>query len=138
MDGFSVISLTSLGSTIANRALSSAEELNELIATLDLHHGSISHLSTFSSLLHKLHQHVVELETALNGASAISLRLQTDLSQCLGSCDGIMAVLNKQVMRLQPENVAQLNGTFLAVQGYSLEAYCQLFDFFVKLLSMYV
>ncbi|KAH6895887.1 ankyrin repeat-containing domain protein [Thelonectria olida] len=136
MDGFSVISLTALGSTIANRALSSAEELNELIATLGSHHGSISHLSTFSSLLHKLHQHVVQLETALNGASVISLRLQTDLSQCLGSCDGIMAVLNKQVMRLQPENVAQLDETFLAVQGHTLEAYCQLFDFFVKLLSM--
>ncbi|KAI5463662.1 ankyrin repeat-containing domain protein [Mariannaea sp. PMI_226] len=136
MDGFSVISLTSLGSTLANRALASAEELNELIRTLDPHHASIPQLSSFSSLLQKLHHQVLQLEATLHGARVISVRLQSHLSQCLGSCDGTMAGLNKQVMRLQPDNLPFLDEGFLAVQGHTLDAYCEVFDYFVKLLSM--
>ncbi|KAF7539120.1 hypothetical protein G7Z17_g12488 [Cylindrodendrum hubeiense] len=136
MDGFSVISLTSLTSTITNRALSSIGELNELIQTIGQDHAATQDLTVLSGALHQLHQQVPQLETALNGASAISLRLQNHLSQSLASCDGIAAVLNKQVMRLQPNNVLLCDGEFCVVNGYALRTYCQLFDVFVMLLSL--
>ncbi|KAH8736375.1 ankyrin repeat-containing domain protein [Ilyonectria robusta] len=136
MDGFSVVSLTSSAATISNRALSSAEELKELIQNLDSQHFTIPHLSPLGDALHQLHQQVAQLQTALNGASAISVRLQTHLSQSLEACDGIAAVLNKQVMRLQADNLLLFDETFCAVHSHTLVSYCQLFDVFVKLLSL--
>ncbi|KAF4974947.1 hypothetical protein FZEAL_8210 [Fusarium zealandicum] len=132
-DGFSVISLTSLGSTISHRVLSSAEELNELNGTLEAEN---SHLRASAATLYKLHQHVGELETALNGAAAISVRMQTLLSQTLGSCDAITAVLNKQLMRLQADTLPMLDGVFMVVYNDAVVAFARLFAFFVKVLSL--
>ncbi|KAJ4138331.1 hypothetical protein NW768_002154 [Fusarium equiseti] len=132
-DGFSVISLTSLGSSISHRLLSSAEELNELNGTLET---PDERLSSFANRLYQLHQHVGYLETALNNASAISGRFQATLSQSLGSCDVVNTVLNKQVMRLQAETLGLLDEVFLAVYSDALLAYTRLFAFFVKALSL--
>ncbi|CAG7563904.1 unnamed protein product [Fusarium equiseti] len=132
-DGFSVISLTSLGSSISHRLLSSAEELNELNGTLET---PDERLSSFANRLYQLHQHVGYLETALNNASAISGRFQTTLSQSLGSCDVVSTVLNKQVMRLQAETLGLLDEVFLVVYSDALLAYTRLFAFFVKVLSL--
>lgn len=132
-DGFSVISLTSLGSTVSHRVLSSAEELNELNGTLEIQD---ERLVSFSSRLYQLHQHVGYLEAALNDASAISGRFQTTLSQSLGSCDVVSTVLNKQVMRLQAETLPLLDEVFLMVYSDVLLAYTRLFAFFVKVLSL--
>ncbi|RBR09474.1 uncharacterized protein FIESC28_09858 [Fusarium coffeatum] len=132
-DGFSVISLTSLGSSISHRLLSSAEELNELNGTLE---APDERLSSFANRLYQLHQHVGYLETALNNASAISGRFQTTLSQSLGSCDVVNTVLNKQVMRLQAETLGLLDEVFLGVYSDALLAYTRLFAFFVKVLSL--
>ncbi|KAM0232803.1 hypothetical protein ACHAPO_007629 [Fusarium lateritium] len=132
-DGFSVISLTSLGSTISHRLLSSAEELNELNNALQT---PDERLAAFASRLYQLHQHVGYLEAALNNASAISARFQTTLSQSLGSCDVVSTVLNKQVMRLQAETLALLDEVFLMVYSDVLLAYTRLFAFFAKVLSL--
>ncbi|KAF5677621.1 ankyrin protein [Fusarium heterosporum] len=132
-DGFSVISLTSLGSTVSHRVLSSAEELNELNSTLGV---PDERLSSFALRLYQLHQHVGYLETALNSASAISGRLQTTLSQSLGSCDVVSTVLNKQVMRLQAETLPMLDEVFLMVYNDAVLAFTRLFAFFAKILSL--
>ncbi|KAM5347846.1 hypothetical protein ACJ41O_007670 [Fusarium nematophilum] len=132
-DGFSVISLTSLGSTISNRVLSSAEELNELNGTLETENAQ---LAAFAAALLQLHHRVSQLETALNGATAISVRMQTHLSQSLGSCDVITAVLNKQVMRLQADTLPVMDEVFLLVYSDAVVAFNGLFAFFVKVLSL--
>lgn len=141
MDGFSVISLTSLTSTISNRALSAVEDLDDLTSTLEPHHAAAvaaARLSTSSALLRDLDRHAAQLETALHGASAISQRLQTDLTRSLGACDGLVAGLSKQVSGLQAHNVARVDAGVLGVQGGALEAYCRLFELFVKMLCLYV
>jgi hypothetical protein len=132
-DGFSVISLTSLGSTVSHRVLSSAEELNELNSTLEV---PDERLSSFALRLYQLHQHVGSLDDALNSASAISGRLQTTLSQSLGSCDVVSTVLNKQVMRLQAETLPMLDEVFLVVYNDAVVAFTRLFAFFANVLSM--
>ncbi|KAH7222252.1 ankyrin repeat-containing domain protein [Fusarium oxysporum] len=134
-DGFSVISLTSLGSSISHRVLSSAEELNELNTALEV---PDERLSSFATRLYQLHQHVGVLETALNSASAISGRLQTTISQSLGSCDVVATVLNKQVMRLQAETLPLLDEVFLVVYSDAVVAFSRLFAFFAKVLSIKV
>lgn len=132
-DGFSVISLTSLGSTISHRILSSAEELNELNGSLEVENSQLAHLA---ARLYQLHQHVGQLETALNAAGAISVRLQTHLSQSLGSCDVITAVLNKQAMRLQVDTLPMVDEVFLVVYNDAVVAFSRLFAFFAKVLSL--
>ncbi|KAF9765323.1 hypothetical protein IL306_002410 [Fusarium sp. DS 682] len=132
-DGFSVISLTSLGSSISHRVLSSAEELNELNTTLE---APDDRLSSVATRLYQLHQHVGVLEAALNGASAISGRLQTTISHGLGSCDVVATVLNKQVMRLQAETLPLLDEVFLVVYSDAVVAFTRQFAFFAKVLSL--
>lgn len=132
-DGFSVISLTSLGSSISHRVLSSAEELNELNTALEV---PDERLSSFATRLYQLHQHVGVLETALNSASAISGRLQTTISQSLGSCDVVATVLNKQVMRLQAETLPLMDEVFLVVYSDAIVAFSRLFAFYAKVLSI--
>lgn len=132
-DGFSVISLTSLGSTISHRILSSAEELNELNGSLEAENSQLANLA---ARLYQLHQHVGQLETALNAAGVISVRLQTHLSQSLGSCDVITAVLNKQAMRLQLDTLPMVDGVFLVVYNDAVVAFSRLFAFFAKVLSL--
>ncbi|CAM1511832.1 Fc.00g093450.m01.CDS01 [Cosmosporella sp. VM-42] len=136
MDSFSVVSLTSLTSSISHRTVSSTEEIKELIETLNLEYAAIPQLAAVSTSLADLHGRVVQLGESLNGSSSISQRLQTHLSQSLGSCDGITAVLNKQVMRLQADTLATLNPLFLTAYAEALTAYGRLFHFFVNLLSM--
>ncbi|WZH41028.1 ankyrin repeat-containing domain protein [Fusarium acuminatum] len=132
-DGFSVISLTSLGSTVSHRVLSSAEELNELNSTLRV---PDERLSSFALRLYQLHQHIGSLDAALNSASAISGRLQTTLSQSLGSCDVVSTVLNKQVMRLQAETLPMLDEMFLVTYNDAVLAFTRLFAFFAKVLFL--
>ncbi|KAF4994424.1 hypothetical protein FDECE_13124 [Fusarium decemcellulare] len=132
-DGFSVISLTSLGTTISHRVLSSAEEFNELNSTLETENA---HLSVSTARLYQLHHNVGELENALNSASVISVRLQTHLSQSLASCDVITAVLNKQVMRLQTDTLPMMDEVFMVVYNDAIVAFTRLFAFFVKVLSL--
>ncbi|KAF5025635.1 hypothetical protein F66182_2241 [Fusarium sp. NRRL 66182] len=132
-DGFSVISLTSLGSTISHRVLSSAEELNELNSTLE---SPNERLSIFATRLYLLHQHVGQLEAALNAASVISSRVQNTLGQTLGSCDVITTVLNKQVMRLQAETLPLLDEVFMVVYNDAVVAFTRLFAFYAKVLSL--
>ncbi|KAH7150368.1 ankyrin repeat-containing domain protein [Dactylonectria estremocensis] len=136
MDAFSVVSLTSLTTTISNRALSSATELNELLQALGRDHLASEILFALSNALHRHQQQVAQLQAALDGAHTISVRLQAHLSQSLTACDATAAVLNKQVMRLQPDNVELFDESFCAAHGDAVRAYSQLFDVFVKLLSM--
>lgn len=129
-DGFSVISLTSLGSTISLRLLSSVEELNELNTEHD------QRLSPIAAALQELHAQIQRLDKALESSSVFSTQLQTHLSGSLGSCDGFTAALNKQFMRLEPSTLPLLDEGFLTAHSNVVSTYGLLFEFFIKVLAV--
>lgn len=136
MDGFSVLSLTSLTSSITHRLQAGQEEIWELLQASEARDsGPEARLAAFVDTLQRITQCTIRLEKSLNCATAISEGLQTHLSQSLGSCDGTTAVLNKQIMRLQPETISTLNTSFLTAYKSTLDAHVDLFGFFVRQLS---
>ena len=112
MDGFSVTSLTSLCTSIANRAASSAAELDALVkssppdSTSDL-------LCTVQDFLAKLNLEASQLERALDGATCISQSLQGALHKMLAMGDEAFGKLHKQLMRLQPQNVHAVDTNYV-------------------------
>ena len=138
MDSFSVTSLTSLTSTISHRALSSAEELNNLTETAQPQHDLAPLISEFSKALQQLYERASLLEESLSSATAISEGLRTDLTKWLNSCDQTTAVLSKQVLRLQADTLDSLEPFFVNVYVKTVVGYARLFHFFVTVLSEYV
>ncbi|KAI9158134.1 putative ankyrin repeat protein [Paramyrothecium foliicola] len=130
MDGFSVLSLTSLCSSISHRALSSIEEVDGIVEATS-HEG----LASLLGMLHGLNRGALQLEAALNSSSTISTRAQSDLNQSLAACDGTMAIVNKQLMRIEPvHSIAVANKEFLAPKYDFLASHIQLFTYFQEVL----
>jgi hypothetical protein len=135
MDGFSVASLSTLSSSVSHRSLAAAAELTDLLRKLPSDHYA-EQLSSLSKALQAFSTTVNQLAISIISASAISQRLQAQLSRSLGTCENGLVSMGKQVMRLQPETIASLNGAFLAVHDDMLLAYTQLFGYFEQVLAM--
>lgn len=130
-DGFSVTSLTSLCSSIANRAASSAGELDTLGAARP---GPILALAEH---IRQIGRGASQLEQALDAAPAISQQLQHLLGRALATGDAATGRLHKQVMRLRAENLAAVDADYAEAYGRFLETYSRLFAYFGDALSMY-
>ncbi|KAF7559529.1 hypothetical protein G7046_g4624 [Stylonectria norvegica] len=136
MDGFSVLSLTSLTTSISHRAISSAEELNDVVSSVASQDAAAQQLAAFATALHVLNEKAVQLEDFLNDSFVVSERLRNHLSQSLALCDAIVAVVNKQVMRLQANTLVALDATFLVAYTDAIVTYSRLFFFLAKLLTL--
>lgn len=135
MDGFSVASLSSLCSAISHTAIAGVIEIAELVAKIPPSHHA-DQLASLSRALQEFSESVSRFEVTVNGAPAISPRLQGQLGASLGVCQGKLAPLGKQVMRLQPTTVGSLNAMYVMVNEDLLLAYTQLLAFFEEVLAM--
>ncbi|CAG9948935.1 unnamed protein product [Clonostachys rosea f. rosea IK726] len=93
-------------------------------------------LSAFSETLQQIRDCVSRLEGLLRNAAVTSERLRTHIADSLEECNGKTAALNKSLMRLQPDNLAQLNVPYFAAHSNLLTAYTRLFIYFGELLVM--
>ncbi|KFA67044.1 hypothetical protein S40285_07255 [Stachybotrys chlorohalonatus IBT 40285] len=134
MDGFSSASLTSLCTSISHRAIACVGEVKSLVATVSSDEAHAVQLARLVSSLEEFISNVVDLETSLNSSTVISQRTQSELNRALVTCDGATAVLNKQLMRLHAENVADLDWTAFAIYNDLLLAHGELFAYFIEIL----
>ncbi|PNY28890.1 Ankyrin repeat protein [Tolypocladium capitatum] len=130
MDGFSVTSVTSLCSSIANRAAYSAGELDSLGAARP------ESIRALTERIGQINRGASQLGQALNGAAYISPQLQDVLKDALAAGDATTGKLQKQVMRLQAENLAAVDGDYAEAYGRSLGTYSRLFDYLSEVLSL--
>jgi hypothetical protein len=130
MDGFSLVSLSSLCSSISCRTLASIDEV-ESIVEATRHEG----LASLVGMLHGVNRGVLHLEASLNAATVISTKLQADLSKALEACDIAIAASHKQLERLGLGDVSIANKAFLAPQYDFLASHIQLFTYFQKILQ---
>ena len=135
MDSFSVASLGSLCSAISHTAIAGVIEIAELVANIPPGQHA-DQLASLSRALQEFSESVSRFEVTVNGASTISPRLQGQLGASLGACQGQLAPLGKQVMRLQPTTVGSLNAMYVMVNEDLLLAYTQLLAFFEEVLAM--
>ncbi|KAM0255252.1 hypothetical protein ACHAQJ_005960 [Trichoderma viride] len=121
MDGRSINALTTLCSGIAQRAISSAHEVQVLIDLSSSNQDKRNALLSLASALKELHQQASQLDDSLV-ASTIFMEAHDTFKQLLTGCDGTLAILYKQVMRLQPDNVDSANVEFLMAYDQTVKA----------------
>ncbi|KAL6886327.1 ankyrin repeat-containing domain protein [Trichoderma longibrachiatum] len=128
MDGRSISSLTTLCSGISQRAISGANELRSLVEALGSSNRNVlSVLTSLASGLEELNQRAAQLDAALVTAT-VAMLVQDGLKEHLTSCDGMMTVLYKQLMRLQPDNIKSLNVDFVVAYYQAAMAYSRLLE----------
>jgi hypothetical protein len=131
-DGFSPAGVASLALTIQNRAFVAAEELARNEDTPELADA----LSPIATQIEYLGQLSTALHLALDARPAMTPRLQGCLNQYFNSCDTSLAGLTKQLMRLQPELLHDVNWHFLRSQQALLKSYNDLFAYLEEILRV--
>lgn len=135
MDGFSPTSLTTACSTISQRAIASAGEIRTLERSVGEEDSRLRGLVALAGLLDEASRNVLELEQALNSATAIAERLRLKLDEALKATEPAIASLNKQIMTVQASNADQLSTTYVDKQKALISAYSQLLGFYTRLLT---
>ena len=135
MDGFSVASLTSLTLALQHRAFAAADEVSQHVGPESGHRERFGPLA---ASIEQLGQNVTDVHLTLESRPAISMRLQTFLSQYLSSCDPAMAALTKQLMRIQPEAMHDVNWGYMTAQVTLLKKYSEMFAYLEEMLRVYV
>ncbi|KAK5988533.1 putative ankyrin repeat protein [Cladobotryum mycophilum] len=136
MDSFSVTSLTTLCSSISHAAISSASEIDTLLQGLNGKYQPVSGLPLLVRALEELRRHTTQLETSLNNASCISVGFQRVSKQILSSCDGWVAVLHKQLMRLQPETITRMDQDYVEAYRELLEIQDNIFALLASIVAI--
>jgi hypothetical protein len=131
-DGFSPIGVTALALTIQNRAFAVAEELAQHDDTPEL----ANTLNPLAAQIELLGQLSTALHLALDNRPPMTPRLQGCLHQYLNTCDPHLAALTKQLMRLQPETLHDINWHFFKNQQALLRSYNDLFAYLEEILRV--
>ncbi|KAM0463140.1 hypothetical protein ACHAPV_003266 [Trichoderma viride] len=134
MDGRSTNALTTLCSTVAQRAISILHEVQLLIEPLGSGLDKLEALLELNNSLEELKLHASQLDASL-AASTVSMAAHDAFKQHLTNCDRIMAVLYKQILRLQADNIDSINSEFLAVYDQTVKADSQLLKGFLQVVA---
>jgi hypothetical protein len=142
MDSFSTTSLTTLLEAISQRIASSTGEIRTLLQQYKDVDSSDEHgdpTATLSALAHNLEHFQSQahrLKSSVQSVRVVSERLQGALTSRLAQCDADSAVLGKQLMRLQPENLGSVNQAAVRTFEEVLSTYIALFDWLSNALSL--
>lgn len=129
MQPFSVASVTASCTSISNRAVATAAEVDD---TLD----SLPQLAEVSKRLQHISSNVSSIQELLPKCSAISADVRTELPRLLKTCEGALSVVDKQLRRLQEVN-PQLEIDSRVIGNYIqyLDAQNQIFNKYKDILS---
>ncbi|KAH6608491.1 ankyrin repeat [Trichoderma cornu-damae] len=134
MDGRSTTALTTLCSAIEQRAISSAHEVQSLVAALESTPCDIPQLSLLASALEELNQRASQLDASLI-SSTVSMELHDTFKQLLTRCDASVTVLYKQLLRLRPDNAGSINTEFLAAHWQAVNANGELLNWIKSIVA---
>lgn len=132
MDGRSTSALTTLCSTVAQRATAIIHEVRLLIERLGSGLDKLEALLELSNALEELKFQASQLDASL-AVCTISMVAHDAFKQHLTNCDATMAVLYKQVLHLQEDNIGSINDEFLAAYHETVKAYSQLLKSFLQI-----
>lgn len=131
MDGRSTNALTTLCSTVAQRAISILHEVQPLIEPLGSGLDRLGALLELTTSLGELRLQASQLDASL-ATGTVSMAAYDAFKQHLTDCDGATAVLYKQLLRLQADNIESINSEFLAAYDWTVKANSQLLQGFLQ------
>jgi predicted nucleic acid-binding Zn-ribbon protein len=143
MDAFSVTSLTSTCQSLSSRAVAAASEIDALVggggnsAATKEQSAVFEQLAALSTKLQQFRQHVEQLQQCLQTAAMLSVELRTRLPAILPECDGAMAIITKQLMRLSSDTPGEkINARAISQYEASLEALTSMLIYVTPILSV--
>jgi len=101
--GFSVASVVATCDTLLHRSLSGSVDVDEILQNDQLPRAVATELTTISRAFLAFRTQVEQLRAALQSTAQIAPELQQSLAASLRSCDGVAAVMGKQVRRFGPQ-----------------------------------
>ena len=131
-DGFSPTGVSSLTLSCQHRAFAAAEELAKHQDTPLLDDA----LRPLAEQVEQLGQLATFIQFSLDAHAALTPRLQTCLNQYLGFCDPALSTLTKQLMRLQPQMLDDINWHFINSQHALLKAFNDLLSYLEEMLRV--
>lgn len=140
MDSFAILSLKSFCTNISHISISASIDLASLIQNLSPSPSAerlSARLLSFSGSLEQYGHTADQLERRLERhGSVMSPALQGSMATWLGTCQGSMGQLHKQLSRLELSNAMGLDWDYLVLQRDLLVAYTQLFLYYEELLAL--
>ncbi|TDZ20946.1 putative ankyrin repeat protein [Colletotrichum orbiculare MAFF 240422] len=134
--GFSSAAVTSSCDDISHRAISTSAELDTLLKGIDPGSMAAQHLISLSAKLDQFKQTTEQLRQSLTGASAMSPGLRNALSISFQPCADGAAIVDKQIRRLDPGNVAGLNPDVILQYEDFHNANTRLFRQYIQVLKI--
>ena len=104
MQPFSIASVAASCTTISNRALATASELDDILGLASPRDSPTESLASVHALLHHISSQTKQLQEWLAESASISETLRTNLPRWLDTCDSALAVMDKQLRRLHSIN----------------------------------
>ncbi|KAH8123640.1 hypothetical protein FP744_10005830 [Trichoderma asperellum] len=132
MDGRSTSALTTLCSSVAQRAIAIIHEVQLLIEPLGSGLDKLDALFELSNGLEELNLQATQLDSSL-ATCTVSMVAHDAFKEHLTNCDGTTATLYKQVLHLQEDNIGSISDEFLAAYIETVKAYGQLLKSFLKI-----
>lgn len=136
MDGFSVSSIVNLCSTVSNRGLGCYQEINSLVQGTARVDGNVWDLVSLAGLLRDLQDNLERLEKVIGSRRIMAEQLQSSLNQTLPTCEAVFARLQKQLARLDQDNVSYLDEGYVHMHQAFMATHSQLAGFWIDLLEL--
>ncbi|OLN86136.1 putative ankyrin repeat protein-like protein 5 [Colletotrichum chlorophyti] len=134
--GFSSAAMMSSCDDISHRSLSMSAELDTLLKGIDPGSMAAQYLISLSAKLDQFKHTTEQLRQSLTDAPAISLGLRSALATSIQPCADGAAIVDKQIRRLHPVNVAELNPEVIDQYENYHVTNTRLFGHFVQLLQI--
>lgn len=136
MEGPLIASLCSLCSSVVHRSTACYTEIHTLILSSGQSRVTLGGLEILAGLIHEVSQYTNELNDALEKRPVVSPMTHTTLDNILGRLDSIYGKLNKQLMRLDGQNIDRVEPTYLQAHHNLVGAHSKFVGLLLDIVTM--
>ncbi|CEJ80252.1 hypothetical protein VHEMI00448 [[Torrubiella] hemipterigena] len=136
MEGPLIAPLCSLCSSVVHRSTACYTEIHTLILSSGQSRVTLGGLEILAGLIHEVSQYTNELNDALEKRPVVSPMTHTTLDTILGRLDSIYGKLNKQIMRLDAQNIDRVEPTYLQAHHNLVGAHSKFVGLLLDIVTM--
>ena len=139
MANYSTAAAQSAIETLCHHVISATSELDAIVKSVDPANEKLQLLLSVTNTLQRLKQTASDLKSAITATSVVCRTIQKALGRSLQPCSNALAVVDKQLRRLQPgSDLATINpGVIARYEAHSAQN-AQLFTLLARILQAYV
>lgn len=136
MNGQSTLPLASLCSSLVLRCTTCYSEINHTVTQCQSQDVDLGGLEMLAGLIHEAAEYTGQLQEALEQQPPVAELGHAAMTESWPKLEGVYAKLSKQLMRIEPDTIANVKGEYLQVHLNVVTAHNKLVAMFVDVLSM--